>query len=130
VSTYLLDANVLIALTLNDHEHHQRAAAWAAGETLMALSPVVEGALTRFLIRLGQSPAAATALLDGLYGSGRVQFWADDLSYRDTDLTHVMGHRQVTDAYLASLAAKNAGMLATFDQALAEAIPAHVTLIS
>lgn len=126
---YLLDANAVIALTLTDHEHHHRAATWAASVDRIALCPVVEGALVRFLIRLGQSPATAQALLDNLYASPRCAFWPGDLSYRDADLSHVAGHRQVTDAYLAALAVQNSGLLATFDQALAQALPNQVVLI-
>lgn len=32
----------------------------------------------------------------------------------------MIGHRQVTDAYLAQLARENSGRLATFDKALAQ----------
>lgn len=126
---YLLDANALIALTLTDHEHHQRAASWAAGVDHIALCPIVEGSLIRFLVRLGQSQATAKAVLDGLHASPRCEFWPDALSYRHVDLGHVVGHRQVTDAYLAALAASNHALLATLDQALAQAVPQHVVLI-
>jgi len=124
----LLDANALIALTLTDHEHHERAAPWATGVDRFALCPVVEGSLVRFLVRLGQSPSTAQALLDALYSSSHCEFWPDVLSYRQADLGHVVGHRQVTDAYLAALAASNGALLATFDQALAQNSP-HVVLI-
>lgn len=127
--THLLDANALIALTLTDHEHHERAASWAAGVDHMALCPVVEGSLIRFLVSLGQSQLTAKALLDGLYASPRCEFWPDALSYRHAELGHVVGHRQVTDAYLAALAASNNALLATFDQALAQAVPQRVMLI-
>lgn len=127
--THLLDANALIALTLTDHEHHQRAASWAASGNRIALCPVVEGSLVRFLVRLGQSQSTAKAVLEGLYASPRCEFWPDALSYHHADMDHVVGHRQVTDAYLSALAASNNGLLATFDQALAQAIPKHVVLI-
>jgi len=127
--THLLDAKALIALTLTDHEHHERAASWAAGVGHIALCPVVEGSLIRFLVRLGQSQSTAKALLDELYASPRCEFWPDALSYRQAELGHVIGHRQVTDAYLAALAASNNSLLATFDQAVAQALPQHVTLI-
>lgn len=55
--TYLLDANVLIALTVQEHEHHARASTWAATVDRFAICPIVEGALVRFLVRLGESPA-------------------------------------------------------------------------
>lgn len=127
--TYLLDANALIALTVSDHEHHRRAASWVTGVDRIAVCPVVEGSLIRFLVRLGQPPATATALLDELHASPRCEFWPDSISYRHADLGHVVGHRQVTDAYLAALAASNSRQLATLDQALAQAIPEHVVLI-
>jgi toxin-antitoxin system PIN domain toxin len=129
VTTHLLDANALIALSLAEHEHHQRATSWAAGVDRLALCPIVEGALARFLIRLGQSPSTAMALLEGFHASPRCEFWPDDIAYREADLGHVTGHRQVTDAYLAALAAAHHGLLATFDQALAEALPQRTTLI-
>jgi toxin-antitoxin system PIN domain toxin len=127
--THLLDANALIALTLTDHEHHDRAASWAAGVDHIALCPVVEGSLIRFVVRLGQSQSTAKALLDGLYSSPRCEFWPDAISYRQADMRHVIGHRQVTDAYLAALAASKHALLATFDQALAQEAPEHVVLI-
>ncbi len=128
--THLLDANAVIALTLADHEHHHLAASWVARVDRIALCPVVEGSLVRFLVRLGQSQSTAKALLDQLYASARCEFWPDAISYRHADLDRVIGHRQVTDAYLSALAASNNGVLATFDQALAEAVPQHVVLIS
>lgn len=127
--THLLDANALIALTLTDHEHHHRAASWAASVDHIALCPVVEGSLIRFLVRLGQTQSTAKALLYELYSSPSCEFWPDALSYSHADLGHVVGHRQVTDAYLAALAAANNAMLATFDQALAQVVPQHVVLI-
>ena len=126
---HLLDANALIALTLTDHEHHQRAAAWAANVEHMALCPITEGALVRFLIRLGQHQTTVKALLAALHADSRCEFWPDDISYLDADLGHVVGHRQVTDAYLAGLAAQNDGLVATFDEGLERAVPQHFVLI-
>ena len=45
MTTYLLDANVLIALTVAEHEHHELVSSWAAGGQRIALCPVVEGSL-------------------------------------------------------------------------------------
>ena len=126
---HLLDANALIALTLTDHEHHQRAATWAAGVDRVALCPITEGALVRFMIRLGQNQATAMALLGELHANPRCAFWPDSISYREAPLDHVMGHRQVTDAYLAALATRNGGLLATFDEGLAQVLPRPVALI-
>ncbi len=61
--TYLLDANVLIALTVADHEHHEVVSVWASRGQRFALCPIVEGSLVRFLVRLGETARAATELL-------------------------------------------------------------------
>lgn len=129
MTTYLLDANVLIALTVAEHEHHERASEWVAQVERVAVCPVVEGALVRFLVRIGDSTAAATEVLRAVHAVPRCDFWADSLSYADADLDHVRGHRQVTDAYLASLAESHGGLVATLDEALAAARPAAVSLV-
>ncbi len=128
-TTYLLDANALIALVLADHEHHDRAAAWAAKVDRIALCPIVEGALVRYLIRAGESQATAAMILSSMHGSPRCEFWAASISYAAANLGHVVGHRQVTDAYLASLAASHGCRLATFDHALLNVLPDDIKLI-
>lgn len=130
MTTYLLDANVLIALTVAEHEHHDRASAWAAGVERFAVCPVVEGALVRFLVRLGETPAVAAAVLRAVHAVPRCQFWPDSLPYADVDLGHVLCHRQVTDAYLAGLCAARPGArLATLDEGLAAALPGVALLL-
>lgn len=128
--TYLLDANVLIALTVAEHEHHARASRWAAGIQGFAVCPIVEGALVRFLVRIGERTRVAQEVLGAVHGMPSCAFWADSLSYIDADLRAVRGHRQVTDAYLASLVAAQPGStLATFDEGLAQEFPDLTTLI-
>ena len=127
--TYLLDANAVIALVIAEHEHHGRVAVWSRSVDTIALCPVTEGALVRYLIRVGESPATTLQLLVALRESTEVDFWPDSISYVDTALEHITGHRQVTDAYLASLAASHGSRLATFDDALARTLPEHVELI-
>ncbi|GAA4863401.1 TA system VapC family ribonuclease toxin [Actinomycetospora straminea] len=131
MTTYLLDANVLIALTVAEHEHHDRASRWAAGIERFAVCPVVEGALVRFLIRAGEMPSVATAVLRALHALPGCEFWADALSYADAPLDRVRGHRQVTDAYLAGLAASGGrdARLATLDEGLAQELPELTTLV-
>lgn len=126
----LLDANVLIALTVTEHEHHRRATAWAAQGHAFALCPVVEGALVRFLVRLGESAATAVDLLSALHASDRCEFWPDAVPYADVPLGQVTGHRQVTDAYLVELAATHGASLLTFDRALAASTPDRVELLA
>jgi len=129
VTSYLLDANVLIALSVAEHEHHDRAGNWLAGVDAFALCPVVEGSLVRFALRMGESTATTSMMVQGVLAHPRCQFWPDDLSYRDVDLADLRGHRQVTDVYLAALAAAHGGRLATFDQALATLRPDTTLLI-
>jgi toxin-antitoxin system PIN domain toxin len=130
VTTVLLDANVLIALTDSDHEHHARASAWAESAPSFALCPITEGAFIRYHLRRGQSIQATQALLKEVETMPRCEFWPDAVSYATADLSHVIGHRQVTDAYLAALvAARPRTTLITFDQALASAFPDLAELV-
>jgi predicted nucleic acid-binding protein len=129
VTTYLLDASVLIALTVAEHEHHERATQWAARIQHFAVCPIVEGALMRFLLRIGEGVEAATEMLRAVHDISRCEFWADSLSCANAEFSHVRGYRQVTDAYLASLAGSRKGVLATLDEALAAALPATVSLV-
>jgi uncharacterized protein len=50
------------------------------------------------------------------------EFWPCDLSLRDDEILdwrRIMGHNQITDAYLLALAVRHSGALATFDHAVA-----------
>lgn len=119
--TVLLDANVLIALVIDDHVYHEPAEAWfSAVAGRFATCPVTQGSLMRLLIREGQTAEAASSVLRALAGNPRHEFWPDDLAYTDVPTTGIIGHRQVTDAYLAALARHRGARLATFDQALAK----------
>lgn len=119
--TVLLDANVLIALLVSDHVHHHAAERWlaSAGHSI-ATCPITEGSLVRLLIREGQSGETAKAVLSALAADPRHEFWPDTSSYREVSMTGIIGHRQVTDAYLAHLARSRQGRLATFDSGLAK----------
>lgn len=128
--TYLLDAHVLVALTVAEHEHHERAATWLRGAGDFAVCPIVEGALVGFVLRIGERAATARLMLERIGEHPRCAFWADDLSYRDAPLDELSGHRQVTNAYLAALATRHGARLATFDQALATAKPDVVEVIA
>jgi uncharacterized protein len=131
-TTYLLDANVLVALIDRSHLHHQAASAWFAAQTGgFATCPITQSTLLRLLLRFGavSDAAGAVAVLQQLCRHPRHVFWADDLSYSDIAWTGVLGHRQVTDAYLAALAQHRGGRLATFDRGLAALHPQIVDAI-
>jgi uncharacterized protein len=120
VPAILLDANVLIALVVDDHVHHGQAEAWfAASGTGFATCPITQGSLIRLLIRGGQSAQSARSVLQEIISNPRHEFWPDSASYHDIPVAGIIGHRQVTDAYLAHLARSYSARLATFDQALA-----------
>jgi|ERR1022692_842066 toxin-antitoxin system PIN domain toxin len=118
--TVLLDANLLIALLVADHVHHEAAESWLTGSGQeFATCPITQGSLVRLVIREGLSAQAASALVKAVSADPRHEFWPDDLGYDDVPMTGIIGHRQVTDAYLAQLARVRRGRLATFDQGLA-----------
>lgn len=122
--TALLDANVLIALVVAEHVHHDAAEDWFAGSTdRFATCPITEGSLLRLLIREGETASNARDILTALKDSERHEFWPDSLPFSDVPLNGVLGHRQVTDSYLAQLTRARGGRLATFDQGLAKLHP-------
>lgn len=130
MSTSLLDSNVLIALVIQEHEHHTAATEWIVTVEHFALCPIVEGALVRFLVRLGESVSTAIALLKAIQAMPSYEFWPDGLTYADVDLHHIIGHRQVTDAYLLGLVrTRPTARLVTFDAGLAAVDPSIVTLL-
>lgn len=116
----LLDANVLVALVVADHVHHGAAEEWFAGiDDRFATCPITEGSLVRLLVREGQTAEASRAVVAGVSADPRHEFLPDRLSYREVSMTGVIGHRQVTDAYLAELARAHGARLATFDEGMA-----------
>ena len=127
--TYLLDSNVLIALSAPEHADHAPMRGWAAGVRSFAVCPIVQGALVRHFLRFGRSLAQAQAVLRALAQRPGYEFWPDDLSYAEAALGDVRGHKQVTDAYLAALARAHGCRLATLDAALAALHPDVADLI-
>jgi toxin-antitoxin system PIN domain toxin len=118
--TALLDANVLIALVVAEHVHHDAAAEWlSAFDAGFATCPITQGSLVRFLLRAGQSATAALDVVSAIEEANGHEFWPDSLSFVDVEVGGVVGHRQVTDAYLAQLARRREGGLATLDSGLA-----------
>src|SRR3954453_21039535 len=110
----LLDANALIALTVTDHVHHDVMESWfTARSEAFATCPVTQGALVRFLLRGGATARDAVAVLRGVVAAQGHEFWPDTLGYDDVDMRGVIGHKQVTDAYLAALTRSRGGRLIT-----------------
>jgi hypothetical protein len=128
---YLLDANVLIALATPEHSLNARAAAWFRQGHRFATCPITQGALVRFHLRAGVDATVESAktLLESISALPQHEFWPDDVSYLDLPTAAVVGHRQVTDAYLVLLARSHGGTLATMDRALA-AVHSGATLVT
>lgn len=132
--TVLLDGNLLVALVDRAHIHHGPATAWFGRNSAhFATCPITQGTLLRLLLRFGAVAdiGSAVAVLRALTAHPRHEFWADTLDYTQIAWTGVLGHRQVTNAYLAAIARDRGGRLATFDRGLAalhpdvaEAVPA------
>ncbi len=120
--THLLDGNVLVALIDRAHVHHPAAVRWFESRVdAFATCPITQGTLMRMLLRFGAVADApsAVAVLVRLTSHTRHTFWPDDLGYARISWAGVLGHRQVTDSYLAALARHRNGRLATFDRGLA-----------
>jgi toxin-antitoxin system PIN domain toxin len=125
VKPYLLDVNVLIALAWSSHVHHELAQTWfeerrSAG---FGTCPLTEIGFLRIsanpkFTRKAVLPTEALALLERIRSMPEHEFWVADLS-ATAALAHgenIMGHRQITDAYLLALARKRGGVLATLDR--------------
>lgn len=104
--------------------HHEPAEQWFSQRRgRFATCPITQGALVRLVVRHGATADQAAALLGGVTRHKAHVFWPDDLDYGDVPMAAVIGHRQVTDAYLAELARHHGGQLATFDDGLAALHP-------
>ena len=117
---HLLDGNVLVALVSHEHVHHSAAQRWFSESSCpFATCPITQGTLLRLLLRVGEvTPETAVAVLASLAAHARHRFWPDALGYAEISWRGVLGHRQVTDAYLAALARHHKGKLLSFDRGL------------
>lgn len=121
----LLDVNVLLALSWDQHVHHATATARFADLTQWRTTACTEAGLVRLLLTpavVGRVVSGADALehLAALRGAPGWGWVADDVSLADplVDMRVLVGRRQVTDLQLVNLAAANEVTLATFDAGL------------
>lgn len=118
--TYLLDSSVLIALNVGDHSMNEAATRWfESSEEPFATCAITQGALVRHLMRADWDAGAAVNLVSFICKSPRHQFWRDEVSFDNVPVRGVIGHRQLTDAYLAALSRHHEAKLATFDKGMA-----------
>ena len=129
--TWLLDGNVLIALAIKNHPHRERCLRWFAGIHSFATCPTTEGTLLRIHIQVAEdtSTSAAWRTLDTFRSHPRHVFWQENFSYAELPHTRLTEHRQITDAWLAELARRKGGKLATLDTALSVLWPESTFLI-
>ena len=119
----LLDVNVLIALLDADHASHRDAIAWFGEHARhgWASCPITENGCVRIMSHPaypnGHSVAQVMDRLRAATSNNSHQYWADDVSILDddvTDATMIHGQRQITSAYLLALAVKHGDRLVTF----------------
>jgi predicted nucleic acid-binding protein len=107
---HILDADI----------HHDVAVRWFDDvEPDLATCPITEGTLLRFLIREGWRALDAVAVLESMRTQPWHRFWPDAVPFEAAHLAGVIGHRQVTDAYVVALARRHRGQVATLDKGLA-----------
>lgn len=119
---YLLDVNVLVALSWPNHLHHARASAWWSQIEAWATTPVTEAAFLRLSINpavvgQGVSFAEASAMLTAIRATPGHVFLDDDssLARPHFDVSRIATPGQITDAHLVNLAAGSGAVLATLD---------------
>ncbi len=124
MTTYLLDVNLLLALSDPMHVHHEAAHRWFAdrGRRSWATCPLTENGFVRvashpnYPNRPGDVPAVLSLLRQLCEAPGH-QFWAEDISLLGIlESSAIITHAQVTDVYLVGLAVHRQGRLATLDQ--------------
>jgi uncharacterized protein len=130
MTVYLLDINVLLALSDPSHVHHDVAHNWFAitGREAWATCPLTENGYVRIAShpKYPNRPGDVVTSLDLLrqfFLLGGHHFWSDEVTLRDWSISqsHIT-HGHVTDIYLLQLAVYNGGKLATLDRR----IPAEV----
>ena len=142
---WLLDANLLIALTHASHVHHGEAHAWLdqVGKRHWATCALTQLAFVRLTSNprvVGDtiSPAQAMQALASMTDQPQHEYWADapePLQVPTLTSAALVGRRQVTDAYLLGMAVLRRQCLATLDRGLltfaqAGGLSAHVELVS
>lgn len=125
----LLDTNLLIALLWPSHERHGLALKWFTRHRGRgwATCPITQAGFVRIVSnpafsRDAVQPREAIHVLAANTAAKDHTFWPDDLPFADAVAftgVRLLGHQQVTDAYLLGLAVRRGGILATLDQRIA-----------
>lgn len=112
---HLLDINLVIAANVKTHVHHAKANAWLASADVV-LCPMVELGFLRISTNaksgIGLNMVQARKTLEDFARALHIERIADDLPALDS---HPRTSDEVTDNYLADLAAEHGLKLATLD---------------
>jgi toxin-antitoxin system PIN domain toxin len=133
MTNYLLDVNVLVALMWPAHEGHQRAQEWFAknAKNGWATCPLTQAGFVRILSNPAFSsdavaPQEALKLLSANLKHPSHRFWPDDVTFAEAVepiQKQIVGHQQVTDAYLLGLALRRKAKLTTMDRGMSALLP-------
>ncbi len=130
---YLLDVNALLALAMTQHQHHPRILHWMTEHQSegWATCAFTQAALVRIAsqnhtpsgapTRITFTPRLAADVLAQNIANRHHRFVQLDFGYDQVLATctgGIVGHRQITDAWLVSLAAHKGMKLVTFDSGI------------
>jgi toxin-antitoxin system PIN domain toxin len=122
---YLLDVNVLIALTEQNHAHYKKAMEWFDNSRpdwgLCAFSEAGYLRITSNPNLGGHSVGEAEIVLEALIRRHSYRYWPITGSWSSLVAPfaeRIYGRQQITDAYLLGLAIKENGVLVTLDKAI------------
>jgi predicted nucleic acid-binding protein len=128
---YLLDVNVLVAVSVAEHEYHERVASWMnesarAGRSALLTCAVTEMGFLRTLVQAepyGFTIEQGKDLLSQLKSSkeSRFDFLADGLGLAQLP-RWVRGPKQFTDGHLLGLAKAHGAEMATLDERIPGAL--------
>jgi uncharacterized protein len=130
MSCFLLDVNVLVALSWPEHKCYEAVQDWFGKNARKgwATCPLTQAGFVRIVSNpafspRAVSPAEALRAMALTLQHPAHQFWADDVMVTDALAIfgkRLVGHQQVTDAYLLGLALAKKGKLATLDRSVME----------
>jgi len=133
MTAFLLDVNVLIALMWPAHENHTQAQGWFGRKSRdgWATCPFTQAAFVRIISNPAFSsdavtPQEALKLLAANLNHPSHHFWPDEIGLvtaTQAFVRRLVGHQQVTDAYLLGLALHKKGKLATMDRGVSALLP-------
>ncbi len=143
---YLLDVNVLMAISWPDNGNHASAQRWFRNhmQAGWATCPMTQAAFVRLssnpsITNNALRPSAALTVLEKNSQNPYHEFWNDHLTLPDAVKPfrdRILGHQQIADAYLLGLAMRKKSRLVTFDKAIAALLPPrlrksdHIVLLS